>query len=426
MPNTHIHRHVVLLRVTTITAAPLRRTSFRLAALSGVVLHLLTLGCTGQLDGTGPGTDPLAYEIPPTGDDQETPKTGPELIDEICAQVTTCGIAFNGYGPFADQQACAHMIASKIVPSSDDRAELDLAILEGCANALSAAQCDALKDLSNNDSIQAACGEVRGTGKVVRGTLGERECCAMRPRMGASECAPGSYCHGYSRYYGKCTKDGTLGARCLQGTCADGLYCGYDDQGEMTCMEKGDVGASCHYGNCKAGLFCNRDSICATPQDNGADCFSNDQCKSKSCSADHICTDRGSEGSECEQDYLSRRGNCDAGLVCLYTTYTEPRRCVVPAIEGETCEVDTACAAGLFCDSNSETCVKGAEAYATCTPGHRWSCLDQTLNCLGSSGNEICTDRPTTGNCSSTFQCAPGHICTYGTCQKVSACHVPS
>jgi hypothetical protein len=184
-------------------------------------------------------------------------------------------------------------------------------------------------------------------------------------------CAPGLSCA-----EGRCRTPGGNGDPCVQHgrnpvPCRPQFVClgRYAQPG--VCRAPGAAGAECwHYGHCVTPLTCIRSGgleaagRCGSPLAEGAPCLEDQECASGGATGNlclhQKCTKRPQVGDEC------RSGGCPPGSGCRkpppYTA--EYGTCLMDPTEGQSCQVDGGCGAGLFCDPSRHCVAKRAEGIA--------------------------------------------------------------
>lgn len=216
--------------------------------------------------------------------------------------------------------------------------------------------------------VATSCAPATTTGCTTSADCGNRaECGGVRsclPRAGAGgachedrDCEESLYCADGTQL---CAARPTSGQACARGTiCGVGLGCDGDGG---TCRALPTSGQACAFGEfgpflCADGLGCIDGSCGALPM----------------------------AGATCAGDY-----RCADGLGCDFSPAGSI--CIVPRVEGGSCESDRSCATGFHCGS-SGTCTADRAAGSPCSLGNE---------CAGvcgpdASGGLACRDAPSAG-----------------------------
>ena len=221
-----------------------------------------------------------------------------------------------------------------------------------------------------------------------------------------------------------------LGEDCAAPYCAGGNgYC----QGN-TCVPRGAVSAPCSdMYSCATGLVCNGTECAALLPSGAAGCTSNLDCRPPLSCIDGTCEALHVTGAAC----TSTR-DCARGLVCNAsvcsarsgTTCSErnecgnlaqcarPSSCRAPLARGASCITNTDCAASLYCNDATQTCLDRPAAGARC--GNGIICA-AGAGCDADSSDGFCRAAgPAGSSCLfgefGPFVCATGLACLEGTC----------
>ena len=255
-----------------------------------------------------------------------------------------------------------------------------------------------------------------------------------------------------------------LGEDCAAPYCADGNgYC----QGN-SCVPRGMVGATCSdMFSCATGLVCN-DGMCTALRESGAtgctadlDCRPPLSCIDGTCEALHAMGAACTTTRDCARGLVCNASVCSArtGTTCSdlnecgsLTQCARPSSCRAPLARGAACISNSDCAASLYCNDASRTCVDRPAVGALCGNGvicaegagcdndsadgrcrafggRGSSCLfGETGPFLCATGSACidggCGPLPVEGEpCAGVDTCAPGLGCAFG--PKGSFCVIP-
>jgi hypothetical protein len=258
-----------------------------------------------------------------------------ETFFVACPLVTPAtAAAFPGLGAPCADQLCALGLRC----GGDGKCEVPGAVGAGCDGSgdcatglvCAAGACAAL-DLGDNGQACANPSECGGETRCLASV--RRECLAPDPGAGCAvdaDCGSARFCDG-----GACAPSPGLDQPCGNGVaCAPGLACGFSGKGgpgpnpfEGLCRPLPKSGEGCALAEggpfvCDGGLAC-RQGTCGPPPEAGQLCA--------------VGTIRCAEGLGCKV--------ADPDAICA------PR---VP--EGEPCQLDDTCQAGLFCDFSTNRC----------------------------------------------------------------------
>ena len=316
------------------------------------------------------------------------------LAETHCDEVTACACPNEGADPeaclAAQRQGCERAFAGFISGVTLGRLTFDSSeavrcvsdyadALTGCADPFDTPFSPACARMFQDSALLgercaalntgASCGELSGV------CVEDRTCAPLPPEGQPcllGRCSGGLFCNAgvcgaaierFERAEGEACAlnvECQVGLACVEGRCvpapapgepcAESLQCGRNAtcllSSARVCAPLAQLDESCFSGECAPGLACELVGdlpICRPEVPQGQPCTSFQTCEAGSvCNAD-ACTPLPG------RDEVCLFGQCAGGLLCDAAT----QRCSDLAVEGETCNATSECAAGLGCDSRN-------------------------------------------------------------------------
>ncbi len=320
-----------------------------------------------------------------------------------------------------------------------------------CCNNACSGECNACSTAAGAPS-NGTCANVTGAGNPSCGTYVCSGASATCPAAcsGDLDCANGNYCNAASQCVAKLTNGQACLAtnQCQSGFCADSVCCNSACTGSCngcstaagapssgTCASVTGAGnpscgayvcdgmsatcpATCDNDvDCSAGNYCNAATQCVSKLANGQACTATNQCQSGNCADDVCCNSACTESCNA----CSTAAGAPSNGTCASVTGAGNPSCGAYLCDGmsatcpATCDNDTDCSAGSFCNASSQCITELANGQA-CAAGSEC----QSGNCT----DAVCCDSACTGSCNacSTAAGAPSN----GTCASVTGAGNPS
>jgi hypothetical protein len=195
--------------------------------------------------------------------------------------------------------------------------------------------------------------------------------------------------------------------------CRDGEYCAIPEGRSGTCTPAPGATEPCGNGvACEAGLGCNlTTTVCEALPEEGSPCAAGPDgpflcAAGLGCFSDDGCAPLPGLGEECSIGLP----NCEEGLACAFEV--DGSFCREPVGEGEACENDPSCEAGLFCNFEEGLCRAHFAEGDAC-----------------SAGNECGPEGACLPDATFVFRCAPapgeGDTCFLDECTDDLRCKTP-
>lgn len=339
---------------------------------------------------------------------------------------------------------------------------VDSTRVQGCVGYLNGATCDALAaDMSSSSSSSTGTSEPRSAcqGLLSFEDNGSSGGVGVGMSCENTSCQEGLFCapQELDRDAGAltcqtCKKLPGIGEPCnTSGNCVAGLTCVYRsgqtecivpladgeacqsssdcaskfcNPGPRTCDPGGKPGEPCAARtDCRQG-FCNASGACENLHQNGEACAANEQCLNARCDpGTGICGLPDGATCQASNDSMCASGYCDNATL----------RCSARKPDGQSCQDATECQSN-YCNYSSRTCTQHCNTDTDCAAGEYcdWdtnrcltlradgeACQDDQ-ECLAGNcrQNDTCGLPPKIGEACTTGECYPAGYCSNGVCVK--------